>query len=231
MSTTILFLHGALASKNQFDTLIQHLPEGLKGDAINFSGHGGTLPSPLGYHFNAFADDILKYADSQGIDKLNLFGFSMGGYAALYFAKLHPERVNKIFTVNVKFSWDADSTQKEIAMLNAENMMLKVPGFANNLMIQHGLNMWKQVLDSTADMMKKLSSTVMLTDEDYGSINCPVLLAVGDRDKTSGIEQTLDIYKKLHHAAFWVIPFTAHPFEKMDQQQLIHQINNFFSHD
>ncbi len=229
MTTKVLFLHGALGSKAQFDSIIRELPEGITGDAINFNGHGGSLPSPSGYSFNSFAEDILNYANSNGIDKLNLFGFSMGGYAALYFAKRYPERVNKIFTLNVKFSWDADSTQKEIAMLNAENMMLKVPGFANNLMVQHGLNMWKQVLDSTADMMQKLSTTVMLTDDDYSKINCEVLLAVGDRDKTSGIEQTLEVSKKLNNAALWVIPFTAHPFEKMDQQQLIYQIKTYFS--
>ena len=41
----ILFLHGALASKSQFDELLNMLPENIKADAFNFSGLGGKLPA------------------------------------------------------------------------------------------------------------------------------------------------------------------------------------------
>jgi len=225
----ILFLHGALASKSQFDEMLNMLPETIKADAINFSGHGGKLPALTGYTFQTFANDILEYADANKLDKLNLFGYSMGGYAALYFAKLYPERVNRIFMLNVKFNWDMESTEKEIAMLNAENMLLKVPGFANNLMMQHGLNMWKQVVQQTGDMMQQLASKVMLTDADFKQIKCPVLLSVGDRDHTAGLEQTLSIYRKLPNASLWVIPNTAHVFEQVDREALHHQLLRFFS--
>src|SRR4051812_21159467 len=112
----VLLLHGALASANQFDKLIPLLQPGLRAGAIHFSGHGGTLMNPMGYTFQVFADDILKYVNDKGIEKVSLFGYSMGGYAALYFAKLHPQRVQNVFTLNVKFRWDAGSTQKEMAM-------------------------------------------------------------------------------------------------------------------
>ena len=225
----ILFLHGAVASKSQFDELLSMLPINMKADAINFSGHGGKLPALTGYTFQTFANDILEYADANKLDKLNLFGYSMGGYAALYFAKLYPERVNRIFTLNVKFNWDMKSTEKEIAMLNAENMLLKVPGFANNLMMQHGINMWKQVVQQTGDMMQQLASTVMLSDADFKLINCPVLLSVGDRDNTASLEQTLSVYKKLPDAALWVIPKTGHVFEQVDREALRQQLLRFFS--
>lgn len=224
----ILLLHGALASKTQFDSLIDMLPESAKADAINFSGHGGKLPAITGYTFQTFANDILEYADAHKLDKLNLFGYSMGGYAALYFAKLYPERVNRIFTLNVKFNWDVESTQKEIAMLNAENMLLKVPGFANNLMMQHGLNMWKQVVQQTGDMMQQLAATIMLADADFKLIKCPVLLSVGDSDQTASLEQTLSVYKKLPDASLWVLPDTGHAFEEVDKTALCHQLTRFF---
>src|SRR6478735_3181840 len=109
--TQLLLLHGALGSKAQFDSIQPVLQEqGFKTDAINFSGHGGFAIPMQGYNFTVFANDILQYADANKIEKLNLFGYSMGGYAALYFAKLHPERVNRIATLNVKFNWDPLST-------------------------------------------------------------------------------------------------------------------------
>lgn len=224
----LLLLHGALSTRLQFDKLMPLLSGELNANAINFSGHGGLSIPMQGFTFNAFANDILEFADKQQIEKLNLFGFSMGGYAALYFAKLYPNRVNQIFTLNVKFNWDLTSTARETAMLDAEKMMLKVPGYANQLMMLHGIQMWKEVINQTSGMMTALSKDFLLTEEDWKSMKCPIRLAIGDRDTTSSIQETLDVYQKLPNASMWVLPNTSHPFEKIDQQKLAEEIKDFF---
>jgi pimeloyl-ACP methyl ester carboxylesterase len=228
MMKKLLLLHGALASKTQFDPLLPFLKTSLEAEAINFSGHGGALPNINGYTFPVFANDILTYLDSNKIERINLFGFSMGGYAALYFAKLYPERVEKIFTLNVKFKWDATSTQKEVALLNAENMLLKVPSFANNLMLLHGMEMWKKVLDHTSDMMTNLTKQHFLTDEDFEKLSVPILLGIGDRDITSSIEETFEIYRKIKFGQLLVIPNTFHPFEKIAPEIISTEMKRFF---
>ncbi len=228
--TQLLLLHGALGSKAQFDTIQPVLQQhGFSTDAINFAGHGGFAIPLQGYNFNVFANDILQYADVNKIEKLNLFGYSMGGYAALYFAKLHPGRVNRIATLNVKFNWDPLSTQKEIGLLNAEKMIEKVPSYAEKLMYQHGLNIWKQVLQSTADMMEKLSKDFVLTQEDFKQIKMPVLLGVGDKDTTTSISETFDVYKTLPDARLWVLPDTLHPFDRIHPAVLALELERFFT--
>lgn len=224
----LLLLHGALASKNQFDPILPLLKDQFHADAINFSGHGGFSIPAHGYTFKQFAADILKYADEKKIEKLNLFGYSMGGYAALFFARQYPDRVNKIFTLNVKFNWDPTSTAKETALLDADKMITKVPGYANQLMMQHGMNMWKQVLQQTSDMMTTLSKELVLTDEDFKALNIPVLLAIGDRDNTSSIEETLHVYRKLQQAQMWVLPGTPHPLDRINAGDLVKAIHSFF---
>jgi pimeloyl-ACP methyl ester carboxylesterase len=223
-----LFLHGALASKSQFDGLLPLLPNTWNVKAINFSGHGGEMMNPLGYTFDVFANDILKHLEHHHIKKINLVGYSMGGYAALYFAKKHPEMIDKIATVNVKFKWDNDASEKEMAMLNAENMLLKVPGFANNLMLMHGLEMWKQVLKNTEQMMKDLMSKHVLLDEDFKHMNFPVILCVGDKDETSGVQETYQTSKLIPHASLAVLPSTPHPFEKVNLNLLTMLLTDFF---
>ncbi|MFI5222267.1 MAG: alpha/beta fold hydrolase [Bacteroidia bacterium] len=224
----ILFLHGALSSKHQFDPILPQFSDEFEVDAISFSGHGGMMFPVAGYSFEVFANDILNYLNEKKIEKINLFGFSMGGYAALFFTHLHPERVEKIFTLNVKFKWELPDAQKEVALLNAENILLKVPSFANNLMMIHGLEMWKNVLKSTEDMMMNLTKGIMLHDEDLKKMSFPVLLAVGDKDLTSGLDQTVDVYKKIPRAQLCVLPDTSHPFETADPAILIPVIKRFF---
>lgn len=216
MKADLLLLHGALSSKLQFNSLLPLLESKYTVHTLNFSGHGGE-PIPLsGYTFDTFANDILTYLDKHNLKAIHLFGYSMGGYAALYFATLHPQCVKSIVTLNTKFNWDPLSTAKETALLNAEKMMEKVPAFANNLMMQHGMNLWKQVLKSTEDMMNKLVEHVQLTDDALNKITTPVTICVGDRDQTASIRENLSVYEKLPNAGFCVLPNTGHPFEKVD---------------
>lgn len=224
----ILFLHGALGSKHQFEPIMEALKGSYNCTAINLPGHGGELIPAQGLTFPVFAERILAYLDAQKIEKTHLFGFSMGGYAALYFAHLHPERVGKIFTLNVKFNWDPITTAKEAGFLDPEKMMEKVPSFANNLMVIHGMHIWKSLLKSTSDMMKQLSETVLLSEEELFAIKHPVLLGIGDRDQTSSIAETLNVFKQLSNASLWVVPNTAHPYEKVKLDLLVPVLKDFF---
>lgn len=223
----ILFLHGALGSKHQFKALTAELKNRFDCHTLNFSGHGGEFIPPQGLTFATFANDILQYMDSKGLKQVNLFGFSMGGYAALYFAYLHPERVKSIFTLNVKFNWDPITTAKEMGMLDPDKMLDKVPTFANNLMVLHGMHLWKQLLRSTSDMMKSLSETIVMSEEQLRSVSCKVLLGIGDRDQTSSIQETLHVYRMLPQASMWVVPETGHPFERIPLDLLVPVLIHF----
>lgn len=225
----ILFLHGALGSKLQFSPLMQKLSDKYDCYSLNFAGHGGEMIPAQGLTFQTFAKNILDFLDANNLDKVNLFGFSMGGYAALYFAHLHPTRVQKIMTLNVKFNWDPITTAKETGMLDPDKMFEKVPAFANNLMVLHGMNIWKNLLKSTSDMMKKLSETIVMSEEELKEIAHPVLLGIGDRDNTSSVKETLDVYLKMQKAQLWVLPNTAHPFERVDLDVLENMTRKFFN--
>jgi pimeloyl-ACP methyl ester carboxylesterase len=185
------------------------------------------MVSSKGFGFDSFTDDILQYLDEHHIETINLFGYSMGGYAALLFASKYPNRVEKIFTLNVKFRWDLESTVKETNFLNPDKMLEKVPGFANNLILQHGMNLWKNMLHQTSQMMLDMSETNLLTDEKIKLITHPSLLAVGELDTTSSLEETIAMKNKLKDASLLVIPATPHAFEKISIERLVFEINSF----
>jgi pimeloyl-ACP methyl ester carboxylesterase len=88
-------------------------------------------------------------------------------------------------------------------------------------------NDWKEVLVLTAEMMLEMGRNNPLKMEDYNSIQQPVLLLLGDRDKMVTMEETLSVYRLLPNAQLGVLPGTPHPIEQVDIALLAHLAARF----
>jgi len=187
MEQPILLLHGALGSKQQFDKIATGL--NINSFALNFSGHGG-LPLPNNFNVELFTKDIIVYLDKNQIPKVDLFGYSLGGYVALYTAFLFPDRVNKICTLSTKFDWNPDFTQDQVLKLNPAVIENKVPHFAAHLKQEHEPQDWKLIMEKTSEMMVGLSLTTPLSANSLRQIAHPVTLGIGRQDKMVSIEET-----------------------------------------
>ncbi|CAN5390603.1 hypothetical protein BH09BAC1_BH09BAC1_06860 [soil metagenome] len=225
----LLLLHGALGTAQQLQPLAQTLSTDRDVHTLNFSGHGGTDVPKNGYTFDVFVADILQYLDANGLKQVDIFGYSMGGYAALCFALKHPERVGKIATLGSKLRWTAAGAQQEIKSLDADKIEAKVPAFAEQLKQQHGEGNWRNVLAATADMMVGLGDKPSLSDTDFPAVTHSVLLGIGDRDNMAGLEDTVTVYRQLPKAQLWVLPGTPHPMEKVNTALLANGLRRFLS--
>ena len=109
----LLLLHGALGSKEQFNELEKKLKDSFKTYSINFSGHGGDKIPDEPFSIQLFVQDVLSFLDKNGIDKINIFGYRMGGYVGLFLSRHYPERINKLFTIATKLKWTEEIAIKE----------------------------------------------------------------------------------------------------------------------
>lgn len=223
----LLLLHGALGTAKQLEPLAHHFAIGRDVHTLNFYGHGGDAVPGGGYNFNRFAEDILTYLDANGLEHVDVFGYSMGGYAAMVFALQHPDRVGRIATLGTKVRWTAEGSQQEVRMLDADKIEAKVPAFAEQLKQLHGAENWRGVLAATAQMMLGLGENPVLKDTDYQALQHPVLLGIGDRDHTAGLEDTVATYRLLPQAQLWVLPATPHPLDKVDVAMLAEGLKRF----
>ena len=172
-------------------------------------------------------DAFLKqYHEQNKIEKTNIFGYSMGGYVALYFAKNSPESVDKIFTLATKWNWTIAGATQETKMLNPTIIKEKVPKYAHSLEQLHG-DSWETVMEKTAKMMLQLGANPTFQKDDFIEITTPTLLSVGDKDAMVSIEETVDVYRALPNAQLLVLPNTSHPIDRVDVEELAHQISKF----
>lgn len=216
MKPSLLILHGAIGASSQLKAIAETQSVHYEVHLFDFPGHGGKELPDKPFSIQLFSDAVLSYIQENNLQQLTIFGYSMGGYVAMYLAKYHPEFINRIITLGTKFHWDEATASKEIKMLDAAAIVAKVPAFAAALEEMHAPNDWKEILQRTANMLVEMGRDNPLKPEDYKEIKTPSLIMLGDRDRMVTLEETVTVYKSLPDAQMAMLPATPHPVEQVD---------------
>lgn len=218
---SILFLHGALGTAQDMNPLMNLMQErGFTTYSFNFSGHGKNAAEPSEFRIDLFARDLEAFLKQQKIENPVVFGYSMGGYVALYHkANYEDSPIKMIFTYGTKFNWSENAVSKELPMLNPDHLLEKFPHFAEMLQDKHG-ERWKQLLRSTAHMMQHLERLDGLTREDMSDIDIPVILILGDQDRAVTSEETHLTSSWLHHSQIKTISHSKHELERTNLREI-----------
>lgn len=212
----VLLLHGALGSKTQLEPLSTELQRlGKIVLSLNFSGHSG-VPFRTSFGIETFAEDVTRFLDEQHIKHVDLFGYSMGGYVALWLAHKQPERVGKVITLGAKFDWSPESAIQETRKLDPEKIMAKIPAFARILEHRHAPNDWKELLRKTSAMMLELGAQPLLTEKILRTISHPVTVCLGDEDDMADRAYSKQVVNGLPNGQFNLLTKTPHPIERVD---------------
>jgi len=222
---TIILLHGAIGAADQLETLIPF----LKGHdefnvlTLNFSGHGNVV-FQADFGIEQFALELEDFITRNKLEQPNVFGYSMGGYVALYLAKMKPKLLGNIITLGTKFNWTPEIAEKEITMLDAKTISQKVPKFAEALKVRHGKD-WETLLQRTSQMMIALGNENLL--KDFSAIENKILIGLADKDSMVSLDETVAAYKQIKNGSMFMLPATKHPIETVNLKLLAKIITEF----
>jgi len=222
----LLLLHGALGAGSQFSFLIPHLEDFFEVHTYDFPGHGGkpfaeeTLKLPI------LTEHLLDHLSAFNLIGCHVFGYSMGGYAALWLEVAKPGVFSSILTLGTKFEWNKHSAEEEAKLISPDYLESKAPSFCEKLHARHRPNDWKQLATETGQLMHHLAGHA-LTAEHLGTIGCPVRLMTGDRDEMAGVIETHRRYSTLAKGSFHVLPETPHLLERVHPELLSEAIRQF----
>jgi pimeloyl-ACP methyl ester carboxylesterase len=193
---------------------------------LEFSAHGKT-PESNGFGIEVFAKEISDYLKQNDFTQAHVFGYSMGGYAALIAAHKDPKSFKSIFTLGTKFLWTSDYADKESTRLDPEKIQMKLPSFAAHLKDRHPITGWEKLLTLTSGMMKNLGRQNQLTADLLQNINIPVCIAVGEEDITVSVEESRSISNLLPNSILVTLANVPHPIEKVPLELLAERIRVF----
>lgn len=210
----IVLVHGALGHAGQMLELKNTLLTfGHQVHVVELSGHGKT-PQKEAFGIEAFAYQLQGYLQQNKLNQCHIFGYSMGGYVALWLAIQKPGILSKITTLATKYDWNPEQAHREAAMLDPDTLLQKAPAYAENLQMAHG-DAWRDLLGDTAKMMLELGENPLLGPAVLAEVKIEVNVLVGDLDRMVTQEESQTLAAALPNGRLRVLSGVKHPLEQV----------------
>ncbi|HEV8636803.1 MAG TPA: alpha/beta fold hydrolase [Chloroflexota bacterium] len=100
----LVVLHGAFMTIELMGELVPGLARSRRVVALELQGHGRTADVDRPITYEGLADDVAALLRHLGIGRADVYGYSMGGGAALQVAIRHPALVRKLVVVSASYN-------------------------------------------------------------------------------------------------------------------------------
>ncbi|HUF37055.1 MAG TPA: alpha/beta hydrolase [Anaerolineales bacterium] len=215
----LVLIHGFPLDRSIWNEIVPHLEDHFDLIMPDLRGFGGSKPVDAPYTMTDMAGDILALLDSLEIAEASLAGHSMGGYVALAFAKLHPERTRGLALVSSQAGGD-DPERKQGRYKTADEVSNKGAGvvvdamgpkltadarigqFARELMAGQSVPGITGGLKAMAEREDLRSS--------LASFPFPLVLIHGDADELVPVEMARDAQARANGATLVELPGVGH---------------------
>jgi pimeloyl-ACP methyl ester carboxylesterase len=178
----LVVLHGSFMTIELMGELVPGLAESRQVIAVEFQGHGHTADIDRPITYEHLADDTAALLRHLGIGSADVYGYSLGGGAALQVAIRHPELVRKLVVVS------ASSTSEGLY----PEVLAGIDQITPDLFAG---TPWREAYDRTAPhpeafptlvtKLKQLDMTPFAwPSEAVRAITAPTLVIIGDSDGT-----------------------------------------------
>lgn len=98
--TPLVLLHGFLESSTMWQGLTKDFADTHQVVSVDLPGHGKTETIENSHSMELMATMVHSLIESLNLNKVMLLGHSMGGYVALAFVELFPEKVSHLVLLN-----------------------------------------------------------------------------------------------------------------------------------
>lgn len=224
----LILLHGGSANLQSFDAQVPAFAGHFRVIALDSRGHGRTVNPDGKMSYAGMADDVIAFIDALKLDKPLVLGYSDGGQIALEIGVHYPDRVRALVlggTVHT-FTDTYFETLKGWGFISPGNVDIDQmdEGWVEYMTTAHPRDndpdYWKSLLKQLSYLWL---DPIHYTDEDFKKATPPTLLVMGDRDAAGGVDQAIEMYKRLPNAELLIIPNADHGGggEKMSDPMVI----------
>lgn len=96
----LVILHGLFGCKENWRYLARQLAHQFCVFTLDQRNHGQS-PHADDFSYQAMADDLMTFINSQELEQVHLLGHSMGGKTAMQFASSYPQRLTRLIIEDI----------------------------------------------------------------------------------------------------------------------------------
>lgn len=223
----LLLLPGLLgAIETQWRPFLPALTPYYQVIMVDLRGHGRSENRSHDLRPEQMVSDLGELLDHLGLNRVHVAGYNLGGLLGLMLYQADPRRVATLLMHATKFYWTKDALTKMRLQLDPDQMVAKVPGYADQLANEHGAGRWRNLVRQAADLVAYCSDKGP-TEGSLGRVQCPVLVSVGDRDELVLLPEALRLSRLLPKGGLLVLPGVRHPFSAIRPVPLIPMMLTF----
>jgi pimeloyl-ACP methyl ester carboxylesterase len=206
----LVLLHGGVLTFHlSFDALLPALAAEHRVIGVELQGHGHTADSDRPFSIRQCADDVIALLDQLGVERADLFGYSLGGLASTEIATRYPDRVGRVVLAATHFRPDAyypevTAPEQDSPRLPTEEDFAIMKGAYDDVAPNP---------DDFFPFLEKIQPAVHdfepWTDGQLSRMAMPVLIMIGDTDFIR-LEHAVEMKQRLPDAQLAILPGTSH---------------------
>jgi pimeloyl-ACP methyl ester carboxylesterase len=230
----VLFLHGWLGSWRYWFPTMEVVADHFRTYSVDFWGVGDSRRQIVTQEsIQNYSDQVIRFLDALGIDRVQLVGHSMGGMVALKTAISYPDRIQRVATVGAPIDGDSLSW-----LLKLTDRPLFADAFARLPWLRRRLFRFflgetsdpavNEVIDdsvkSSAISLRRAVSSMWRTDlrPELSRLKVPTLIVHGGRDDIVNPNQA-DLFDNVPPAEVVLMPRSRH-FPFLDEAALFNDV-------
>ncbi|WP_066303541.1 alpha/beta fold hydrolase [Arthrobacter luteolus] len=213
----ILFLHGGFCSLESLQAQSDALAGERQVFAFERPGHGRSADIDGGYSYERGLADTVAYLDAEGLESVDVLGYSDGAILGLLLALHHPERVRSLISISANLDPSAFKTSNDdggglpvlgppvheapkeepkpdVERMHYERLSPDGPAHADAVL---------------AKLFRLWTEEPHIDPADLGGIKAPTLIMSGDRD-TIRPDHSLLIAASIPGAQLCIVPGATH---------------------
>lgn len=208
----LVLLHGGVLTIDlSFGNLIPKFAADRQVIAVELQGHGRTADIDRDVDLKYLASDVAGLLDQLGVERADVFGFSLGGGTALQFALDYPDRLRKLVAASVAYA--PEGFRPDIMDPALQATSTRLPTADDFAQMRDAYLRVAPDPGHFDEFLGKISQAAMTqtgwSAAELGTIKAPTLLLFGDNDFFY-LEHAVAMRELIPGAQLAVLPGTTH---------------------
>ena len=241
----VVLLHGYPFNRSMWREQVDELRGSYRVIAPDLRGHGESKVAPPPATMEEMAADVSTLLETLNISRAVIGGLSMGGYVALAFYRLFPERVRSLILADTRAQADTDEGKRNRAVQEEKALQEGMGVIADSLLPKL---LTVETIANRPDIVKRLREMMVKTAPEGAAaalqgmaqrrdqtsflsrIISPTLIIVGREDSITPVADAEMMHREMPGSRLEIVENAGH-VSNMEQPTEFNRVLLKFLHD